>query len=291
LGTSDDVLCFEGTNLFGGIPMKSINTVKISSQNLTNRIINPKPLTKGFAPCPNWLLCRPEVSFGAKATYSRLVQFADKDGVAWPSQDVLAKELGIKTRQVKTYIQELVRFSLIAACLNGMPASNSYYFLYHPWIDGTTQQDGQSSAQQDGQSSAPYKNKEKNIEKNKEKNTHTKGKESVCVPNVEISAYNKEQWWEYAKAQKNVHSPEGLANELAKSKGNDHLMKKFLETKEQEKEKQDKKLQEQKQNDLKQEQDKQTLISSYLSQKEPLAPWQIQFLHAHGYFLSNQQVC
>ena len=278
--------------------MKSISTVKVLSLNLTNRIINPKPLTSGFAPIPNWLLCRPEVSFGAKATYARVIQFADKDGVAWPSQETLAKELGIKTRQVKTYIQELVRFSLIVACLTGMPASNSYYFLYHPWMDesaqqdrqsstpqdgqSSAQQDGQSSAQQDGQSSALNKNKEKN----KEKNTH-RGQENVCVckSDSEPSVYSEKQWLQYALAQKNVHNPEGLANSLAKSNKKDHLMEAFLANLEKEKENSAKTALEAQQHRIPPKENIIYILNGILGSNRSLVPWETQYLQDFGHLV------
>jgi len=288
-----------------------------------SRKINPKPLNTTFAPIPNWLLSRPEISFGAKCTYARLLQFANHDGVAWPNQQTLAQELGIKDRQLRTYIQELVRFFLIGIELQGMPASNRYYFFYHPWMEtfseqnnarpnleqpqdrqssaeqdrqfsaeqgrqSSAEQDRQSSAEQDRQSSAYNKNKEKN----KEKNTHREVKESVCVvlPS-ELSAYSEEQWLEYALAQPGVRSPEALANSLARSKRNDHLMKKFLETLEKEKQKAAKYVLESQQQALKLEREKSIIVQQLLALNEPLLDWQTEFLQANQHLLSNQQVC
>jgi Helix-turn-helix domain len=294
-----------------------------------SRKIKPKPLNTTFAPIPNWLLSRPEISFGAKALYGRLIQFADQDGVAWPNQQTLAQELGIKDRQLRTYLQELVSFLLIGIELQGMPASNRYYFFYHPWMEAFSQQnsaqpnldqpkdrqpsaeqdrqpsaeqDRQSSAEQDRQSSAEQDRQSsaeqdrqpstynKNKEKNKEKNTHAEAKESVCVLSYELSAYSEEQWLEYALAQRGVHSPEALANSLARSKRNDHLMKKFLETLEKEKQKAAKHALEAQQQSLDLEREKRILVQRLLALNEPLLDWQIQFVQDNEHLLPNKLV-
>lgn len=270
-----------------------------------SRKIKPKPLNTTFAPIPNWLLSRTEISFGAKALYGRLIQFADQDGVAWPNQQTLAQELGIKDRQLRTYLQELVRFLLISIELQGMPASNRYFFFYHPWMEAPSQQsnsqpnleqsqDRQSSAEQDRQPSAEQDRQSsaynKNKEKNKEKNTHRQEKESVCVSPSEVSAYSEEQWLEYALAQRGVHSPEALAKSLARSKRNDHLMKKFLETIEKEKQKAAKHALDAQQQSLDLEREKRILVQRLLALNEPLLDWQIQFVQNNEHLLSNQLV-
>lgn len=98
--------------------------------------INPWRLFIG-AMIPNWLLCRPEVSAGAKLAYARLCQFSGRDGLCFPRQAVLAAELGVSDRAVRNYLRELEEFQLIEVDQPGLQRSNRYAFLAHPWIEDT----------------------------------------------------------------------------------------------------------------------------------------------------------
>ncbi|HUJ08556.1 MAG TPA: hypothetical protein VL171_00880 [Verrucomicrobiae bacterium] len=51
-----------------------------------------------FAPAPNWLLRRREVSTTAKLVYAGLAQYAGTQGVAYPSLGRLAGELRERDR-------------------------------------------------------------------------------------------------------------------------------------------------------------------------------------------------
>ena len=95
--------------------------------------INPWRLFTG-AMIPNWLLCRPEVSAGAKLTYARLCQFSGRDGRCFPRQAVLAAELGVSARAVRRHLDELEEFRLVEVDQPGLQQSNRYAFLDHPWI-------------------------------------------------------------------------------------------------------------------------------------------------------------
>jgi hypothetical protein len=105
---------------------------------------------------PNWLLCRPEVSAGAKLTYARLCQFSGRDGLCFPRQTTLAAELGVSDRAVRNYLRELEEFQLVEVDQPGLQQSNRYAFLAHPWInDGS----GAAAGLPDRQgSSAPDRN-------------------------------------------------------------------------------------------------------------------------------------
>lgn len=102
--------------------------------------INPWRLFTG-AMVPNWLLCRVEISQGAKLCWARLAQFAGKDGECYPKQETLAAELGVSERQARSYVRELEEFALLEATQHGLGTSNSYAFLDHAWIH-----EGQPSA-------------------------------------------------------------------------------------------------------------------------------------------------
>lgn len=101
---------------------------------MSDRFINPYRLFVGSF-IPNWLLTRREISPGAKLTYGRLAQHADKKtGVAWPRRDTLAQELGISARQIDRYLNSLRGTGLITIRRTGFKKSNRYHFLYHRWM-------------------------------------------------------------------------------------------------------------------------------------------------------------
>ncbi|WP_430735308.1 helix-turn-helix domain-containing protein [Halodesulfovibrio aestuarii] len=66
-----------------------------------------------FSPVPNWVQRLAGLTMGAKLTYGRLLQCANNEGVAWPSQRYLSKELGCSLRSIVTYIGELKKHDLI----------------------------------------------------------------------------------------------------------------------------------------------------------------------------------
>lgn len=66
-----------------------------------------------FSPVPNWVQRLASITMGAKLTYGRLLQCANNEGVAWPSQRYLARELGCSLRSVVKYVGELKKHQLI----------------------------------------------------------------------------------------------------------------------------------------------------------------------------------
>lgn len=99
------------------------------------KFINPHKLFTG-AFIPNWLLNRPEVSQGAKLCYARLCQYAGKKGDCFPKQKALAEEIGVRSRQVRNYLDELEALKLIFPVKFDFQSQNMYRFLLHPWMGG-----------------------------------------------------------------------------------------------------------------------------------------------------------
>lgn len=66
-----------------------------------------------FSPVPNWVQRLASITMGAKLTYGRLLQCANDEGVAWPTQRYLARELGCSLRSIVTYVGELRKNNLI----------------------------------------------------------------------------------------------------------------------------------------------------------------------------------
>ena len=61
-----------------------------------------------YAQIPNWVLLSKALSHGAKCLYGIIMIYADKHTLAaFPGRERLADDLGVKSRQVSTYIKEL----------------------------------------------------------------------------------------------------------------------------------------------------------------------------------------
>lgn len=90
--------------------------------------------TDTFSPVPNWLLSRPEVSFGAKCLYGRLRQYAGRDGLICPKLDTLARELGTSERSITRILNELREHCLVRSIRRGQGQSNLYELLTHIWM-------------------------------------------------------------------------------------------------------------------------------------------------------------
>ncbi len=72
---------------------------------------------------------------GPKLVYERLVRFAGRDGLCFPSHQKLADELGKSLAQVKRDIATLERAGLISHEFRNGRRSNTYRFLWHPCFD------------------------------------------------------------------------------------------------------------------------------------------------------------
>ena len=79
-----------------------------------------------FAPIPNKILCRKDLSHGAKLCCARLIQYAGKDGKAFPKLTTLADELGMSVRAVQRFISELEEADLVKTERRGRGYSNLY---------------------------------------------------------------------------------------------------------------------------------------------------------------------
>ena len=107
---------------------------------------NPWKIFNG-AFLPNWLLCRTEVSPGAKLAYARLMQFAGRKGKCHPKQASIADELGVSSRQVRDYLAELEQHGLIESERHWK--LRHYFFTWHPWIGEDDSQRNNPSGDKD----------------------------------------------------------------------------------------------------------------------------------------------
>ncbi|WP_084675870.1 helix-turn-helix domain-containing protein [Candidatus Odyssella acanthamoebae] len=113
--------------------MSTINRNITSSSDSEMKFINPN-MRCNFAPIDNWL-CKTKISSNAKMLYGRLRQFADENGVAYPKMDTLAKACGLQKRTAERALKVLKDHKLIYTVKSRMRKTNSYLFLWHPWME------------------------------------------------------------------------------------------------------------------------------------------------------------
>ena len=86
---------------------------------------------------PNTILRYRGLTSQQKLVMGRLFQYAGRDGKAFPKQVTLAKEVGIKVRQVKSILSQLEKLKFIKVSRptgsdRARHKSNRYSFLWHP---------------------------------------------------------------------------------------------------------------------------------------------------------------
>lgn len=69
---------------------------------------------------------RPEISMASKCLLLDLVFYAGIDGEVFPSQALLAKNLGVSPRYIRKLLTELKNYNLIAWVRRGYSTSNKY---------------------------------------------------------------------------------------------------------------------------------------------------------------------
>lgn len=113
---------------------------------------NPYRLFHGIF-IPEALVRCLDLTPGAKIAYGRLVRYAGKDGVCHPRQETLAREIGVSARQVRSYLQELIRNRFLKVIRKGLHAPNEYVFLWHEVFNPADRKDtsGQERKDSSGQ--------------------------------------------------------------------------------------------------------------------------------------------
>ncbi len=83
---------------------------------------------------PEWIMERPELSAGAKLCYSYLFQDFAKKGECSPTQEKIAFELGSSEKDIRKYIRELEKHSLIETVRGDHGEPDHYLFPVHEWM-------------------------------------------------------------------------------------------------------------------------------------------------------------
>ena len=82
---------------------------------------------KGFTQVPNALLRHKSVSPGAKLVYTMLLSYAWQNDFCFPGQETLAKDMGVTSRSVRTYLKELEAKKFLTIQQQGQGRVNIYH--------------------------------------------------------------------------------------------------------------------------------------------------------------------
>ena len=82
--------------------------------------------TRGFTMVPNFLLDTNIVSAGAKLAYAILLRYAWQNNFCYPSQELVAKNMGVTSRSLITYLKELQKVGWLTVERRGQGKSNIY---------------------------------------------------------------------------------------------------------------------------------------------------------------------
>jgi len=80
----------------------------------------------GFTQVPNFILKDPNISPGAKVTYSMFLSYAWHNDSCFPGQEKLAADMGMSRSRVAEFIGELRKAGLISIKRRGLGKTNVY---------------------------------------------------------------------------------------------------------------------------------------------------------------------
>lgn len=89
-------------------------------------LTNDPVVRGGFTQVPNFILKNPDLSLGAKVTYSMFLHYAWHNDSCFPGQDRLAADMGITQGRVSQFIKELQEADLIEITRRGLGKTNLY---------------------------------------------------------------------------------------------------------------------------------------------------------------------
>ncbi len=100
---------------------------QLAARERNIELVTDNPIVKGgFTQVPNFILENPDISIGAKITYSMFLKYAwDKDCV-FPGQETVATHMGISASRVSEYVRELKEVGLIEITRRGLGRTNLY---------------------------------------------------------------------------------------------------------------------------------------------------------------------
>jgi hypothetical protein len=145
---------------------------------------------------PEFLLSYKGIGPSAKLCFARIAKYAGTNEVCWPSQESLARDLGVSVRTVGTYISELERDGFLEVIQKGMGQSNHYRPLRHRLINdhfcgSTSDQDRNVPSDQDTKTSSGPSIELKEI--NNQGNQTAIQQEEVTVSDQKLSRWDIER--------------------------------------------------------------------------------------------------
>ena len=99
--------------------------LKTIEQNIKVNSADPIAL-HGFTQLPNFILRNPDISIGAKTTYSLFLSYAWHNNLCFPGQERLAEHMGAHVSTVSRAITELEDCALIEIERRGQGKTNFY---------------------------------------------------------------------------------------------------------------------------------------------------------------------
>jgi DNA-binding MarR family transcriptional regulator len=106
-----------GFSPFGSL-LKERNIVLLGADALSQ---------KGFTQVPNALLRHKAISPGSKLVYTMLLSYAWQNDFCFPGQETLAKDMGVTSRSVRTYLKELEAKKFLTIQQQGQGRVNIYH--------------------------------------------------------------------------------------------------------------------------------------------------------------------
>src|SRR5919199_350993 len=105
--------------------------------------VEDETLRQGFTQIPNAILRRRDISPGAKLAYVMLLSYAWQKDSCFPGQEALAEDMGVTSRSVRTYLQQLVSSGLLIVKQRGLGLTNVYYLpRFQPGPENISGQSG-----------------------------------------------------------------------------------------------------------------------------------------------------
>jgi biotin operon repressor len=110
---------------------------------------------------PQFLMSYVGIGPAAKLCFARIIKYTGTNETCWPSQEQLAKDLGVSVRAIGTYLAELEQDGFIEIIRRGLRQSNEYKPLPHSIalaaLRGTpSDQETQGSSDQETQGSSDH---------------------------------------------------------------------------------------------------------------------------------------
>lgn len=81
---------------------------------------------KNYTKIPNEILSSSQLPVGIRYLYCVLLKHCGKDESCFPGQKLLAETLGISDRQIRTYLDQLIKEGLITKQRRGWNRTNTY---------------------------------------------------------------------------------------------------------------------------------------------------------------------